>query len=38
MGASQYPRKFISTFSTIVSPMHAITTKREEFSLGKEQQ
>jgi hypothetical protein len=38
MGATQYLRKFIVNLSTLVSPLHSITTKGNIFHWGKTQQ
>jgi hypothetical protein len=38
MGATQYLRKFIVNFSTVATPLHAITAKGKRFHWGKTQQ
>eukprot|EP00253_Pinus_taeda_P029627 PITA_29627 len=38
LGAAQYWRKFISNFSSIVAPMHAVTSVKRAFQWGGKQQ
>ena len=38
LGATQYWRKFIANFSTIVAPMHAVTSVKKGFQWGGKQQ
>ena len=38
LGAAQYWRKFISNFSTIAAPMHAMTSVKRDFQWGGKQQ
>ena len=35
IGATQYPRKFIASFSVVATLLHAITTSGKSFQLGK---
>ena len=38
LGAAQYWRKFISNFSAIAAPMHAMTSVKRAFQWGSKQQ
>ena len=38
LGASRYWRKFISNFSSIAAPLHALTSTKQVFQWGGEQQ
>ena len=38
LGAAQYWRKFISNFSAIAAPMHAVTSVKRAFQWGGKQQ
>ena len=38
IGATQYLRKFIDSFSSVVAPLHTITTSGKSFQWGKGQQ
>jgi hypothetical protein len=38
VGAVQYLRKFIASFSAVVTPLHAITASGKSFQWGKNQQ
>jgi hypothetical protein len=36
LGAAQYWRKFIANFSSIAAPLHAVTSVKASFSMGRQ--